>query len=427
MGIIALLLILIFFVLSAFFSGIETGLISIDRFMMEKKSRTDSRKKQILDFMNNPDRLFGTTLFGTNISVVIVSSLATYLFKEYDKYLDFIPDNYLSLMLAFLILIFAELIPKAVFRENANALVTTFFPPLRFFSLIFKPFVKFVAVINNSLAKIFKLPSQPGYQYLTREDISLMLQETQNDDTLQEDQREMLEDALEFTELKAENVMIHRTEVIAIQQDMSMDDVIQIAKEHGYTRFPVYKDSLDEIVGILIIYELLKSSNTGEGLKAKDLIRKPFFAPETMDVSKLLATMQSQKVSMAIIVDSWGGTAGLITIEDILEEIVGEIEDEYDTTSEEVQVVAENTYIIQGYVEIDYLNDDFDMNLPEGDYETLAGLLIHKMAKIPARKAKLTVNKWIFEILEATNTKILKVKATLKDNQPTTTSLKNES
>ena len=221
--------------------------------------------------------------------------------------------------------------------------------------------------------------------------------------------------------------MIHRTEVIAIQQDMSMDDVIQIAKEHGYTRFPVYKDSLDEIVGILIIYELLKSSNTGEGLKAKDLIRKPFFAPETMDVSKLLATMQSQKVSMAIIVDSWGGTAGLITIEDILEEIVGEIEDEYDTTSEEVQVVAENTYIIQGYVEIDYLNDDFDMNLPEGDYETLAGLLIHKMAKIPARKAKLTVNKWIFEILEATNTKILKVKATLKDNQPTTTSLKNES
>lgn len=415
MGIIALILILIFFVLSGFFSGIETGLISIDRFLMEKKAKTDSKKKQILDFMNNPDRLFGTTLFGNNISVVIVSSLATYLFKEYAEYIEFIPDNYLSIILAFLMLIFAELIPKAVYRENANMMVTKFFPVLRFFSLIFKPCVKFVAMLNQSMAKTFHLPSHPGYQDLTREDISLMLQETQNDESLHEDQREMLEDALEFTELKAENVMIHRTEIVAIEQDTSMDEVIELAREHGYTRFPVYKESLDEIIGILIIYELLKSKKQTKDLKAKDLIKKPFFAPETMDVSKLLGTMQSQKVSMVVIVDSWGGTAGIITIEDILEEIVGEIEDEYDTTSQEVQVFADNTYIILGYVEIDYLNDEYSMNLPEGDYETLAGLIINILAKIPPKNTILFIGSWKIEILEVTNTKILKVKTSLND------------
>ena len=405
-----ILLIVIFFILSGFFSGIETGLISIDRFKLEKEAKNSKKKKQIQHFLENPDYLFGTTLFGTNISVVIISSLTMFLIHYFNKTGNIVISKQLGiLILAGLILIFAEIIPKAIYRENPNKLVTRSFPVLKFFSIILKPFIKFVALLNSILAKIFRLPQKTGYHLLTREDISLMLSETWEDDYLQEHQREMLEEALEFAELKAENVMIHRTEIIALPQDTPIDEVIETAKKEGFTRFPIYGEDLDDIQGILIIYDLMKIPKKND-MKASDFVRKSFFAPENMNVNTLLTEMQTRKKSMAIIVDSFGGTAGLVTIEDILEEIVGEIEDEYDITTEEIQKIGENSYIIQGFVEIDYLNDEYNMNLPEGDYETIAGLIINKLARIPASKTKITVRNRELEIIQATNTKILKVK-----------------
>ena len=405
-----ILLIVIFFILSGFFSGIETGLISIDRFKLEKEAKSSKKKKQIQHFLENPDYLFGTTLFGTNISVVIVSSLTMFLIHHFNKTGSIVISKQLGiLILAGLILIFAEIIPKAIYRENPNKLVTRSFPLLKFFSIILKPFIKFVALLNFILAKIFRLPQKTGYHLLTREDISLMLSETWEDDYLQEHQREMLEEALEFAELKAENVMIHRTEIIALPQDTPIEEVIETAKKEGFTRFPIYGEDLDDIKGILIIYDLMKIPKKNN-MKASDFVRKTFFAPENMNVNTLLTEMQTRKKSMTIIVDSFGGTAGLVTIEDILEEIVGEIEDEYDITTEEIQKIGENSYIIQGFVEIDYLNDEYNMNLPEGDYETIAGLIINKLARIPARKTKITVRNWELEVIQATNTKILKVK-----------------
>ncbi|MBN1948674.1 MAG: HlyC/CorC family transporter [Candidatus Cloacimonetes bacterium] len=409
MWLIVLILIIAFFVMAGFFSGIETGLISVDRFKLEKDARSNQKKKKILTFLENPDRMFGTTLFGTNISIVIISSLSMYLLHYLSRENNIsIPEQTWTLIIAGLILIFAEIIPKAVYRENPNLLVPKYFSLLNFFSLVLKPFVKFVAFLNNFLARIFRLPGKTGYHLLTREDISFMLSATENDGLLQEHQREMLEEALEFTELKAENVMIHRTEIVALQQDMPIEDVILLAKEKGFTRFPVYGEDLDDIVGILIIYDLIKKPDL-KNQKARNFIREAYFAPETMDVDTLLAEMQKRKRSMAIIVDSYGGTAGLVTIEDILEELVGEIEDEFDTSGQEVEQVDENTYLLQGFVEIDYLNDEYGMELPEGDYETIAGLIIDQMARIPARGSLLKIGDWEITTLQVTSTKIIKV------------------
>jgi len=411
-----LLVFVIFFGLSGFFSGIETGLLSIDRFQLEKDAKTDDKKKRILSFLQNPDRLFGTTLFGTNISIVIVSSLSILILHHIrTEYHIEISEKLGTLILAVLVLVFAELIPKAVFRDIPNIAVPRFFNLLNFFSTILTPFVKLVGGLNSLLAKIFNLPIHTGYHLLTKEDISYMLSATENDGELEEDQREMLEEALEFAELKAENVMIHRTEIIALQQDMEITEVIEIAKKAGFTRFPVFGEDLDDIVGMLIIYDLLKEDDRSN-LHARDFIREAFFAPETMDVNKLLADMQTEKKSIAIISDPFGGTAGLVTIEDILEEIVGEIEDEYDISTQEVEVIAPKTYLIQGFVEIDLLNDEYDMDLPEGDYETIAGLIIDRLAKIPVRKSRLIVSNWILEVIQVTSTKIIKVKAFPKSN-----------
>lgn len=411
MWIISLLIIIIFFILSAFFSGMETGLISIDRMKMEQQAKKSKKKKQILSVLENPDKLFGTTLFGNNISLVIVTSLSILLINIFNQQKNafHISETAATLIIAGAILIFAEIIPKALYRENPNKLVTRGFPLLRIFSLILLPFVKFVSLLNSLLARMFKLSEKNGFHILTREDLSYMLAETKDDGVLHEDQRDMLEEALEFTELDAGNVMIHRTEIVALEKNTPIDEVISIAKEKGFTRFPVYDEDLDHITGILIIYDLIKKDNVGK-MKASDFVREAFFAPETMDVDNLLAEMQANKNSMAIIVDSFGGTAGLVTIEDILEEIVGEIEDEYDTTAPmEVEKIGENHYIVQGFVEIDFLNDEYEMNLPEGDYETIAGIIINKLEKIPRQNTKLTINQWNIIILQVSDVKILKL------------------
>jgi len=411
----SLILIVIFFLLAGFFSGIETGLISVDRLKLEQDAKGSKRKKQILSFLENPDRLFGTTLFGTNISIVIVSSLTIYLLTHCkERSSAVVGEESGTLILSGLILVFAEIIPKAIFREKSINLVPRFFPLLNFFTIILKPFVKFVAFLNKLISKIFKLPDQPGYSKITKEDISYMLAEDDSNELLQAHQRELLEEALEFSELKAENVMIHRTEIVAVHKDTPLEEVTKVAREKGFTRFPVYGDDLDDIIGILIIYDLLKRKETVQNSTVKDFIRKAYFAPETMDVNKLLTEMQSHKISMTIIVDSFGGTAGLITIEDILEELVGEIEDEYDTSNQEVEKLDNNNFLIQGFVEIDYLNDEYNMNLPEGDYETIAGLIIDRLAKIPVRNTKLLVNNWEIQVVQVTNTKITKVKMVRK-------------
>jgi len=409
MWIISFLIIIIFFILSGFFSGIETGLISLDRLKLEQEAKSSKKKKQILTFLEKPDLIFGTTLFGTNISVVIVSSLSIFLIHLLNKKPAVnISEHTATLIIAGFILIFAELIPKALYRDFPNKLVNRGFPILKFFSTIFTPFVKFVSILNNMLAKFFKLPQQSRYNFVSREDLSFMLSEAKDDGIMHEDQMEMLEDALEFSELDAENVMIPRTEIVAFQLDTSIEKVISIAKEKGFTRFPIYENDLDNIKGILIIYDLLKQKNHDD-LTAADFVRDAFFAPETMDVNKLLTKMQKEKVSMAIIMDSYGGTAGVITIEDILEEIVGEIEDEYDNTTREISKISSGLYRVQSYAEIDFLNDEYDMNLPLGDYETIAGMIIDKLERIPRIDTKLTIGNWDITIIQATDKRIITV------------------
>jgi putative hemolysin len=236
-----------------------------------------------------------------------------------------------------------------------------------------------------------------------------MLAETEDDGSLHEEQREMLEEALEFTELDASNVMVHRTDIVAFEKNTPISEVIEIAKENGYTRFPVYEDDLDHIIGILIIYDLI-SLPVDNGATAGDFLHEAFVSPETTDVDHLLTEMQKNKKSMAIIVDSYGGTAGLVTIEDILEEIVGEIEDEYDMTTDEIEKIDDNNFIVPGFIEIDALNDEYEMGLPEGDYETIAGLIIDQLEKIPKQGSQIKAGNWLIKVVQVTDKKIVRVK-----------------
>lgn len=407
MWIIAIIIIVIFFVLAAFFSGMETGLISLGQLKLSSPPKNDRSNKTISKFDKQANKFFATTLIGTNLSIIIVTSLSILLLYYFRSKIK-LNNEIFILILAGIILIFSEIIPKALFRDKAEKLVKNSFPLISFFAIIFKPFLGIINILDNSLSKIFKLPEKANLQNITKEDLSYMLSQTESDGQLLENQREMLEEALEFRELKAENVMIHRTEIIALPQDMPIQDILALAKKEGFTRFPVYNEDLDDIIGILIIYDIMKR-NQHNGLTAFDFVREAYFAPESIDVTTLLTEMQTYKKSMVIIVDSFGGTSGIVTIEDILEEIVGEIEDEYDNTAQEVEILDENSYKVQGYVEIDFLNDEYDLDIPVGDYETIAGLVIDRLARIPKQGVSIKTGEWNLKVLQVTDKKIVTV------------------
>ncbi|MCB5255396.1 MAG: hemolysin family protein [Candidatus Cloacimonadaceae bacterium] len=403
-----ILAVLLFFLfLSLFFSGLETGLISIDMIALEHSSRRSRRDASLLRFLKQPDKFLGTTLIGNNIANAILASLATLFVAELGEFR--FDARYTSLIIGTIVLIFGEIVPKAIFRDYADTIVPRLYPILLFFYYLFRPFVAVVGWINRGLRKMLKLDENNQYDYLTKDDINFLLNESSEDSTMSP-QLEMIEDALDLKDMDARNVMVPRTDIVAIPESSSIAEISEIAREEGFTRYPVYRNSIDDIIGVLIIYDILKFQN-GEEKCAGDLVHEPFFAPENMDVDILLKEMQLQHKSMTIIVDSYGGTAGIVTIEDILEEIVGEIEDEYDDDGDQdVQQISPNTWIAMADVEIDHLADDHEIELPEGDYETVAGLILDHLEKIPHQGQFITIAPYRIQVLQATDKKIIKVK-----------------
>lgn len=414
MEIIPILFVLFLFLcLSFLFSGFETGVISINRLKLEHSARNSKKLHALFKFIEKPDKFFGTTLIGNNIVNVILASISTYLVQSIAKInpSGIFDPRWTSLAVGATVLIFGEIVPKVIFRDYADTIVPFLFPIINFFHFIFKPFVIAVTWINKLLQHILKIDDNYSVLYLTRDDLAFILTQTSTDEA-SEPHREMIEDALEFNEQKARNVMVQRTDVVAIPDDTTIPEVLEIAREEGFTRYPVYQQSLDNIVGVLIIYDIIRKAGS-ENLTAGQLVHEPFFVPENMDLDILLKDMQKNHKSMAIVVDSFGGTAGIVTMEDIMEEIVGEISDEFDTeedTEIDVEQVGPNTWIVAADVEIDTLNDEYDMVLPEGDYETVAGLILDKLERIPHQGQILHFGNYRIQVLQATDKRIIKVK-----------------
>ncbi len=406
--VLTLLVLLFFLLLSFLFSGIETGLLSIDRLALERDAKRNKNREALLRFVRQPDKFLGTTLIGNNIVNVLLASISTLIVDRLGS-LAF-DARYTSLVIGSIVLLFGEIMPKAIFHDHADTIVPKLFPVLQFFYFLLRPFVAIVTWLNQALRKLLKLEDGDQYDYLTKDDLSFLLSQSEGD-SISAPQMEMIEDALDFTELEARNVMVPRMDIIAIPETATIAEVIELAKLEGFTRYPVYRTNMDDIVGVLIIYDILKKDCT-QDMKAGDIIHEPLFAPENTDIDVLLKEMQSKRRSMAIIVDSYGGTAGIITMEDILEEIVGDIEDEYDVDEEDddVQQVSPNTWLAAADVEIDRLADDYGIDLPEGDYETIAGLILDRLERIPHQGQVITIDTYRIQVLQATSKKIVKVK-----------------
>ena len=417
------LVIFICLILSAFFSGMEIAFVSANRIYLEIEKQQNGFNAKFLNFITkNPSRFIATMLVGNNISLVIYGIFMG------DRILQlFFPETLLggaiSIHIVFIqtvistiiILLTAEFLPKVFFQQFSNVLMKVFAIPTAFFYVFFSPITSMIIILSDYiLIKFFK--TKGDQVQLTFSKIELgnyieeQLESTKDMDTV-DSEIQIFQNALDFSEVKVREAMVPRTEIIATEITASLSDIKKLFTSSGLSKIPVFDNSIDDILGYIHVFEMFKKPTD-----LKKILLPVAFVPETMKISEVLKLLTKQRKSIAVVLDEYGGTSGIITVEDIIEELFGEIEDEHDHVALFEKQIDKGLFEFSARVEVDYINQKYDLSLPENEfYETLGGLIVYLKEEIPTEGTVIEIENYEFEIKEVSSTKIEKVILNVKD------------
>ena len=395
----------------AFFSGSEIALIAANPQKIRKSSKVSlARIRMTLDLLKNRERILATTLCGTNLSVVTNSILITsFLLSQ----LGDRGELFAVMLLTPLLLIFGEIIPKTLFQQHADSIALRVAYPIWLASYVFYPLVYFITKVTQYLFSLFGAKGSHGIPFVTREELRLIFKMSRKGSDLTPEEVIMIDRLFDFAHTTVKEAMIPLVEVEAVEDNAPIKEVVALIGAKGYSRIPVYEERIDNIIGVINSFDLLDSS-LSEG-PLKPFIRTVPYVPEVKPVDDLLIEMQKQRNHLAVVVDEYGGGVGIITIEDILEEIVGEIEDEYDEDKKLYRKTGKNKYIVSSRMEINQMREVFSLILPEGDYETLGGFLLERFGHIPQPGEVLHFDKMIFTVLNSDERSIGRVKIEIEE------------
>ncbi|MEA1874467.1 MAG: hemolysin family protein [Bacteroidota bacterium] len=406
--------------LSAFFSGMEIAFISSNKIRLEiAKKQKNLTSKLLKIFTENPNQFISTMLIGNNIALVI---FGIYMAKVLEPTIIKIIGNYDLLILfiqtiisTVIILITAEFLPKTLFRIVSNLLLRVFAVPTAFFYFLFYPFVIFSLHLAHWFSRIFlgvDLSCEKNQNVISKMDLDDILSENSEHVEQDEDidnELKIFQNALDFSSVKLRECIVPRIDIVAVEQATSIEELTDLFVETGYSKIFIYKESIDQIVGYVSSLDLFKSPKS-----IKPIMRKTPFAPETMAAQNLLETFIQEKRSIAVVVDEFGGTSGIVSFEDILEEIFGEIEDEHDIEDLVAKQLSDGSFLFSGKMEIDHINEQFELDVLESDeYETLAGYILSNYGNFPKQGEVITdieddLNS--YQIIKASETRIELVK-----------------
>jgi magnesium and cobalt exporter, CNNM family len=395
-------------ILSGFFSGSEIAFVVANKIKIEIKARKNNLAAQNANyFINNPHNFFSTILISNNIINIAFASLSTVLLASLFGF-----NEYTILLIStFLLLIFGELIPKYFSRELADRVILISAIPTRIISFILYPFVKIFSSISTLLTESSDLNKENIKHIFSREDIENLVQESHEAGIVNEKESDIISKVLDLADQRVYEAMRPRTEIVGIEINQSIDEALDIFIESGYSKLIVYDDNLDNIKGIILAYDLFKNHDS-----LKNIIRDVIFVPETKKSIDMMNEFLEKHVSIAVVIDEFGGTAGIVTMEDLIEELFGEIKDEYDVEEDICRRIAEDTYLISGKVEVDFINEKYDLKIPAGDYETIGGYISAKTGKIPEQGEIIIIDKFTILIARASNIKIELVKLTINND-----------
>jgi len=412
-------IIVISLLLSAFFSGMEIAFVSANRIYLEIEKKQEGILARVLTKLTaSPSKFIATMLIGNNIALVVYGLYMGDLLMDW--FYSVLPSENMLVHVLFsdftlltqtiistlVILLTAEFLPKVLFQIYSNTLLKALAIPAYVFYVIFWPISAFVISISDFILKTFFKTDgdevQLAFSKLELGDYITEQMETVEAHEEVDSEIQIFQNALEFSAVKAREVMVPRTEITAVELHETPKNLTKLFTQTGYSKILIYKDTIDSIIGYAHSYELFKKPKT-----LKSILLPVEFVPETMLIQSILNVLTKKRKSMAVVLDEYGGTSGILTVEDIIEELFGEIEDEHDSTDLDEEQLSETTYKFSARLEVDYLNEQYRLDLPESDeYGTLGGMIVNETGEIPDKDSEIRMGKFLFRILEVSNTKI---------------------
>lgn len=376
-----LIILIILLALSAFFSSNETALMAVNKIRLRALADDGNRRAAlVLDIVeNHTPKMLSAILIGNNIVNITASSLATTLAYHFGGYMVSVATGLLTV----LVLIFGEITPKNYATLNAEKITLRYIPVLKFFMTVMTPFIFIINLFSRGVMYLLRVDPDAASKAMTEEELRTIVDVSHEDGVIESDEKEMIYNVFDLGDANAKDIMVPRVNVTFASVDNTYDELIDIFRQDRFTRLPVYEENQDNVVGIINMKDLLLYDKN-EPFDIHQFLRKPHFTYEYKDISELLVEMRASTFNIAIVVDEYGEMTGLITLEDILEEIVGEIHDEYDESENElVKKISNHEYIIEGSMSLDDVNDHLGTTFKSEDYDSLGGLIIEHLDRLP--------------------------------------------
>lgn len=410
-----IILIIILVALSAFFSSAETAFTTVNRIKMRTLMEEGSKRaKTVLDIVDNSGKMLSAILIGNNIVNISVSALVTsFTIRVWGNAATGIATGILTVV----ILIFGEITPKTTATVHAEKFALAYAPVIKVIMTVLTPVIYIVEHLSGMFLKILHIDIKNSRQIITENELRTFVDVSHEDGVIESDERQIINNLFDFGDAEAKDVMIPRIDMIAADVETTYPKVIELFRNTMYSRIPIYEEEPDNVVGILNIKDMIMAPQNA-GFSIKKIMRKPYFVYEHKNISELFKEMQLNSQSVAIVLDEYGSTAGMITTEDLLEEIVGDIRDEYDDDEKEPLVkLSENVYRVAASYKIDDLNDELSLSLESDDNDSVGGYIIEKLDRFPVRGDRLDTEKVEFVVEKAEPNRVVSIILKLKETQ----------
>ena len=386
---------------NAFFSMSEMAIVTLNDNKIEKQAEQGNQKaKQIQKLTENTSSFLSTIQIGVTLAGFLTSATAAQSFAEMlanaiskTPVIDVIPVGIISgfstvvitLIMSYFSLVLGELVPKKIAMNKPEKMAFMAAPILVFVAKVTRPIVKFLAFSTNSVLKLIGIDPHADEEVVTEEEIRMMVDVGGEKGVIEDTQIEMINNIFEFDDIDVADIMTHRTDMVCVDEEEPLAEAVKLSIENGFSRIPVYKEDPDNIIGIVYIKDFLKyvGTNLPKTKTVKDMMRPAYYVPETKRCGELFTEMTEKRVQMAVVVDEYGGTAGIVTLEDLLESIVGNIQDEYDHEDEEISIINDTTFEVDGITDIEEVEECTGKTFPEGDYDTIGGYIISVLGFLP--------------------------------------------
>jgi CBS domain containing-hemolysin-like protein len=402
-------IIILFLLLEGFLSGSEIAMVAADRKRLSRYAHTGPRSAQLtFRVLQEPSWFLSTALVGSNLAEVANAALVTSIMvKHYGSN----GDLYAFLLLTPLILLFGEILPKTLFQQKADQWVLKVVPVIWTFSLVLYPLVWLMSKSTGAVLRLLT-PEAKGRPLLTREELQLLLRTDGEQSDMKPMEKDMIHRIFRLSTTKVKEVMIPLVDVVVMEENTPLDEAIATVRQENFSRYPVFRERVDNIVGVLHGFDLLFAQ---EEESIRSLVRPIAYFPETKPADELLLDLQKNREAMAAVVDEYGGAVGIVTLEDILEEVVGEISDEYDVEPPLYKKLGPKRFLINARMEIDHINEILKIGLPKGDYETLGGFILEQLGRVPLAGEAFRYRTILFQVQKADERSVSEVLVTLKE------------